>query len=247
MKLLTTRQVVVRIAIIISAAEFLIMMVLEAIPHETDRYSQAVLDIALLVVLSAPAIYLWVIKPYVDARDVALAQINQMANVDPLTLLANRRLLSTHLEKAVASIVRRRIYGALLLLDLDRFKPINDAHGHNAGDAVLVEIAKRLRSVTRSEDVISRLGGDEFLVLINHLDADEQLARDLASLIAGKLINLVNEPIVFHGETLQVGASIGIRLLGFEQLDTETAISEADSAMYRAKQAGRGCAVFFEK
>ena len=223
------------------------MQALNVIPHATGRISGAVLDTALLAVLSAPAIYLWVIRPFVAARDNALAQIGQLANFDPLTQLANRRLLATHLEKAVASIVRHRIYGALLLLDLDRFKPVNDAHGHNAGDAVLVEIARRLQSVTRSEDVVSRLGGDEFLVLIGHLDVDERAARDRASLIANKLINLVNEPIVFHGETLQVGASIGIRLLGFEQLDTETAISEADIAMYRAKQAGRGCAVFFEK
>ena len=82
---------------------------------------------------------------------------------------------------------------------------------------------------------------------IGHLDVDEQMARDRASLIARRLINLVNEPIDFHGETFHVGASIGIRLLGFEELDTETAISEADIAMYRAKQAGRGRAVFFEK
>jgi diguanylate cyclase (GGDEF)-like protein len=246
-KLLTARQVVVRIAIIIAAVELLIMLALEVIPHGSGRYSEAALDAALLAVFSAAAIYLWVIKPFVDARDDALSQINQMANVDPLTQLANRRLFSTHLEKAVAGIVRHRIYGALLLLDLDRFKPINDAHGHNAGDAVLVEIARRLRSVTRAEDVVSRLGGDEFLVLISHLDVDERMARDRASLIARKLIDLVNEPIGFHGETLQVGASIGIRFLGFEQLDTETAINEADIAMYRAKQAGRGCAVFFEK
>lgn len=247
MKLLTTKQVVLRIAIIIGSAELLIMQVLRAFPHKTGTYSAAVLDTALLAALSTPAIYIWVIKPFVDARDQTLAQINQLASVDPLTQLANRRLLSTHLEKAIAGIVRHRIFGALLLLDLDRFKPINDAHGHNAGDAVLVEIAKRLQSITRSEDVVARLGGDEFLVLISHLDIDERLARDRASLTARKLINLVNEPIDFHGETLHVGASIGIRLLGFEELDTDTVISEADIAMYRAKQAGRGRVVFFEK
>lgn len=247
MKLLTTKQVVLRIATIIGSAELLIMQALRVFPHEVGTYSAAILDTALLAVLSTPAIYFWVAKPFVDARDKVLAQLSQLANVDPLTQLANRRLLSTHLEKAIAGLVRHRIFGALLLLDLDRFKPINDAHGHNAGDAVLVEIAKRLQSITRSEDVVSRLGGDEFLLLINHLDVDERMARDRASLIAGKLINLVNEPIVFHGETLRVGASIGIRLLGFEELDTDTAISEADIAMYRAKQAGRGRAVFFEK
>ncbi len=160
--------------------------------------------------------------------------------------LANRRLLSKHLEKAIAGIVRHRVYGALLLMDLDRFKPVNDAHGHNAGDAVLVEVAKRMQSFTRSEDIVSRVGGDEFLVLINHLDADERTARDKAALVATKLLHLVNEPYEFHGETLRVGASIGIRLLGFEGVATETAISEADIAMYRAKLAGGGCSAFFE-
>lgn len=247
MKLLTTKQVVLRIAVIISSAEFSIMLILGAIPHEANAYLEAVLDVASLVLLSTPPIYIWVIKPFVDARDEAHAQISHLAHVDPLTQLANRRLLSKHLEKAIAGIIRHKIYGALLLLDLDGFKPINDAHGHDAGDAVLVEIAKRLQSITRSEDVVGRLGGDEFVVLINHLDVDERTAHGKASRIAKKLINLVNKPFDFNGKTLHVGVSIGIRLLGFEELNTETAISEADIAMYRAKQAGRGCAVFFEK
>jgi len=246
MKLLTTRQVIVRVAIIFSSAEFLIMQALKIIPHETGTYSEAVLDTALLAALSAPAIYIWVIKPFVDARDEALAQIRQLADVDPLTRLANRRLFLKHLEKAVASIARHKIYGALLLLDLDEFKPINDAHGHNAGDAGLVEVAKRMQSVTRSEDVVSRLGGDEFLVLISHLDVDELIARNKASLIAEKLINLVSQPLDFHGETLRVGASIGIRLLGFEEREIDTVIGEADIAMYRAKQAGKGRVAFFD-
>ena len=246
-KLLTIKQVAVRIAMIISAVEFLIMLVFRAIPHEADTYSEAVFDTALLAVLSIPAIYLWVIKPFVHARDEALAQISQLAHVDPLTRLANRRLLSNHLEKAVAGSVRHKDHGAVLLMDLDRFKPVNDSHGHEAGDAVLVEIAERLRSIVRSDDVIGRLGGDEFVVLIHRLGADERVAREKASQIAEKLLNSVDTPLDFNGKTLHVGASIGIRLLGFEELDMETAIREADIAMYRAKKAGRGCAVFFEK
>jgi len=245
-KLLTTRQVIVRIALIMASAEFLVMTALKVIPHGAGTCSEAALDTALLALLSVPAVYIWVIKPFANARDAALEQVRQLANVDPLTQLANRRLLSKHLEKAIASIVRHRIFGALLLMDLDRFKPVNDAHGHNAGDAVLIEVAKRMQSITRSEDIVARVGGDEFLVLISHLDADERTARDKTALIASKLIHLVNEPYEFHGETLRVGASIGIRLLGFEALATDTAISEADLAMYRAKQAGGGCAVFFE-
>lgn len=247
MKLLTTKQVTVRIAIIISVAELLIMLVLGTIPHEASTYTEAVLDAALLVVLSTPAIYMWVIKPFVIARDEALAQISHLAHVDPLTRLANRRLLLKHVEKAVAGGVRHKDYGAVLLIDLDGFKPINDRHGHEAGDAVLVEIAERLRSIVRSEDVVGRLGGDEFVVLIHRLGADERVAREKALRIAEKLVNSVDVPFDFNGKTLHVGASIGIRLLGFEELDTETAIKEADIAMYRAKQAGGGCAAFFEK
>ena len=247
MKLLTTKQVAIRIALIISTVELLIMLVLEAMPHEADSHFEAVIDTAMLALLSTPAIYLWVIKPFVDARDEALAQLSHLAHVDPLTQLANRRLLSTHLDKAIAGIVRHKIYGALLLMDLDGFKPINDTHGHKAGDAVLVEIAKRLQSATRAEDVVARLGGDEFIVLIGHLDVDERIARDKALQIANKLIELVNEPFEFNGNTLHVGASMGIRLLEFKHLDTETAISEADIALYRAKQAGRGRVVFFDK
>ena len=247
MKLLTTKQVALRIAIIISSAELMIMLVLRVIPHEAGTYSVAVLDTALLAVLSIPAIYIWVIKPFVDARDEALSQISHLALTDPLTQLANRRLISKHLGKIIAGSVRHKDHGAVLLIDLDGFKPVNDSHGHETGDAVLVEIAERLRSIVRSEDVVGRLGGDEFVVLIHRLGADERIAHDRALRIAEKLINTINKTFDFNGKTLHVGASIGIRLLGFEELDTETAISEADIAMYRAKEAGRGRAVFFEK
>jgi diguanylate cyclase (GGDEF)-like protein len=112
---------------------------------------------------------------------------------------------------------------------------------------VLVEIAERLRSAVRSEDVVGRLWGDEFVFLIDRLGADERTAHEKALRIADKLIDMINRPIDFNGKKLHVGASIGIRLLGFEELDAETAIGEADIAMYRAKETGRGRAVFFGK
>ena len=247
MKSLTTKQVIVRIVIIILLAEFVIMMFLGVIPFEVSIYLEAVIDLVLLALLSTPLIYLWVIKPFVTARDEALVQISCLAHTDPLTKLPNRRLLSKYLQKFMAGTVRHKFHGAVLLMDLDGFKLINDAHGHDAGDEVLVEIAKRVRSITRSEDVAARLGGDEFVILIHHLGVDEKKAHDIALQIAEKLINLVNKPINYNGTTLNVGASIGIRLLGFEELDTDTVIREADIAMYNAKQAGRGRAVFFEK
>ena len=247
MKSLSTKQVIIRIVTIIGLVEFLIMLFLGIIPFEMNIYSEAVLDFALLSLLSTPLIYIWVINPFVSARDEALYKINHLAHTDLLTQLPNRRLFIIHLEKFIAGIIRHKVHGALLLMDLDGFKVVNDIHGHDAGDEVLVEIAKRLRSNTRSEDVAGRLGGDEFFILIQHLNADERIARETPLWITEKLINIVNKPIDFNGTTLNVNASIGIRLLGYEELSMKNVIKEADIAMYHAKNAGGGCAVFFEK
>jgi two-component system, cell cycle response regulator len=246
MELLSTKQVIIRIAAIIASAEFMIMLALALIPFELSKYTEAILDVTLLVAISTPFIYTWVIKPFVKARDEALAQIGSLALTDPLTNLANRRHLLIHLERMIASSVRHKIYGALLVIDLDGFKLVNDTHGHDAGDAVLVEIAKRFVSSLRSEDVAGRMGGDEFVVLIDHIDADEQQAQSKALRIADKLIKLANIPLDFNGTHLHVGASIGICLLGVEHLVADAAISKADVAMYRAKKIGKGCAIFFD-
>lgn len=119
MRALNTNQVVVRIAIIISIAEFLIMHLLQVIPHDAEPYSVAALDTAFLALLSIPAIYLWVINPFVRARDKALAQASRLALTDPLTKLANRRLILSHLEKLITGSVRHHGHGAVLLIDLD--------------------------------------------------------------------------------------------------------------------------------
>lgn len=249
MERLTIKQIVARIATITLMVELLFMLTLEHSPllRSIDGNFMAIFNAVILVAITTPLIYFLVIKPFIIAHDEALIKISQLAYIDPLTQLANRRFLSRHLEMTVSGAVRHKIYGALLLMDLDGFKSINDLYGHDAGDAVLIAIAKRLHSITRSEDVVGRLGGDEFVVLIDHLDNDERIAHDKVSRITTKLINMVNNPIEFNGKTLHVGASIGIRLLSFQKLETGTAIGEADIAMYRAKQAGGGCAVFFEK
>jgi diguanylate cyclase (GGDEF)-like protein len=247
MEVLTTRKVLLRVAVIVAVAEGFIMLVLQTIPAQASNYSLAALDVALLAAMTTPPIYLWVIKPFVEARDAALAELNQLASTDPLTQLANRRALFKHLQNVIAGSVKHKIPAAVLVIDLDGFKQINDVHGHDIGDAVLVETAKRIRSVTRTEDVASRLGGDEFVLILNRLDSDKQLAAGGAVRTAEKLVKLVNSPIVIDDRTLNVDASIGIRLLGFDDLDSKAALGEADAAMYRAKQAGRGRAVLFEK
>ena len=244
MKLITTRQVALRIAIIISSAELLIMLLLRMLPEQKGTYIEAVFDTAMLTLVSIPAIYIWVIKPFVDARDEVMEQLKHLALTDPVTQLANRRLITNHLSNVIASCIRHRDHGAVLLIDLDGFKLINDCYGHEAGDAVLVEIANRLQSIIRSEDVVGRLGGDEFVVLLQHLGPEVASAREKVTRLAEKLISTIKMPFDFNGHVIQVGASIGIRLLDFETLDPDLAINEADIAMYRAKQAGGGSVAF---
>jgi two-component system, cell cycle response regulator len=241
---LSIKQVIIRIVAIIASAEFMIMLLLTTLPAGMNRYAEAVLDVVLLAALSTPAIYIWVIRPYVTARDDALEQIRHLAFTDPLTQLANRRHLLQHLERVTASCIRHKIYGALLLVDLDGFKLVNDEYGHDAGDAVLNEIAIRLSSSIRSEDVACRLGGDEFVILVDHLDTDKKNAQGKAMHIAEKLISLADTPIEYGSNYLQIGASIGICMLGFEPQDGEATLRNADIAMYRAKKTGKGRAAF---
>ncbi len=247
MKSLSTMQVIFRIVTVVTLVEFLIMLFLGFTALGLSIYEIAVIDLILLALFSTPLIYILVIKPFVVARDEALEQISHLAHTDPLTQLPNRRMLLKHLEKLIAGISMHKVHGAVLLMDLDGFKVVNDIHGHDVGDEVLVEIASRLRSNTRVEDIPGRLGGDEFVILIQQLNADKKIARNTVFKVAEKLLDAINKPIGFNGTTLDVGASIGIRLLEFDEQSMKTIIRDADIAMYKAKQAGRGKAVFFDE
>ena len=244
---LTKRQVVIRIIIIISLVEFLIMMTFGATGFENRNiYIQASVDIILLATVSTPFIFMLVITPFVRDRDKALKQLSYLAQTDPLTKLPNRRSIFTELEKFIASSVRHNYFGAVLLMDLDGFKEINDLHGHDAGDEVLIQIANRLRSRVRLDEVVGRLGGDEFILLISNLDADEQVARGKVSKVANQMIQLLGEPINYNGIPLQVGVSIGVRIFGFNEVETGEVMKDADRAMYSAKQSGKGRCVIYE-
>jgi len=244
-KLLGIKQIVVRIGVVIFVAEFLIMLLLTTIPYEFGRSPGALIDGFLLTALTTPSIYFWVVRPFVNARDEALAQISHLALTDPLTQLANRRLLIEHLEKIIAGSNRHRTYSAVLLIDLDNFKQINDCHGHAIGDAVLVEVARRLHSCVRAEDVVGRLGGDEFIVLASNLNSEPEAAREKVRHLAETLIKLMSEPLLLDGKQLQIGASVGVRLLGPGDMDATAAINDADAALYRAKGAGKGHMTFY--
>jgi two-component system, cell cycle response regulator len=245
-KLLSPFQVTFRISLILAAAQVPIVLSLLALPTETGIFTVAVIDALMLAVLSIAPIYIWVIRPFVRARDEAFAQISYLAHTDALTSLANRRLISRHLAMLIAACARHRSYGAVLMLDLDGFKHINDLHGHKMGDALLVGAAARIQNSVRSEDVAGRVGGDEFVVLVHRLGSVERIAREGALRMAEDLIKTISQQYEIDGKTLEIGASVGIRMVGFDGVDADMAMVGADVALYRAKQDGKKRAVFYE-
>lgn len=180
-------------------------------------------------------------------------QIRQMAFLDTLTLLPNRRLFTDRLNQALALTDRSGCHGALLFLDLDRFKPLNDEHGHAVGDLLLLEVAARLKGCVREADTVARFGGDEFVVLIGALTADRAISLANAEAIARDMLESLSQPyrlrkrddagddtIVEH----HCSASIGVTLFRGHEITVEALLRRADNAMYRAKAAGRNAVRF---
>lgn len=168
----------------------------------------------------------------------AAEAMSRLAFLDALTQLPNRRLLLDRLDQLVASASRSRLFSALLFLDLDHFKAINDTHGHHIGDQLLVEVARRLQGMIRKGDTAARLGGDEFVVLLSALSSQAVEAERQAGNVASKVIGALARPYEIEGRTLSISASAGIRVF----LEGETAsrlMEQADAAMYAAKSAGR--------
>jgi diguanylate cyclase (GGDEF)-like protein/PAS domain S-box-containing protein len=170
----------------------------------------------------------------ITQRKAAEASIWRQANYDALTGLANRRLLSHRLDQMITDARRSREIIALLFVDLDGFKAVNDAYGHEAGDYVLRETALRLQAGTRESDLVARLAGDEFLVVLRYLGS-----REHAGAVAGKLIDLLARPCLFKDHELRVSASLGIGIYPDDGGQAGELVKNADLAMYRAKQAGK--------
>ncbi|MBI2306199.1 MAG: EAL domain-containing protein [Rhodocyclales bacterium] len=176
----------------------------------------------------------------ISERKAAQERIEYLARHDPLTGLPNRATLADRLEQALAHADRSGNQVALLFLDLDRFKTINDSLGHPVGDALLQELTRRLKAAMRETDTISRLGGDEFVVLIGNLN-DANTAAEIAE----KILDLAHRPFTIDSHTLTTSISIGITLFPDDGRDFETLLKKADVAMYHAKDAGRNTYRFF--
>jgi diguanylate cyclase (GGDEF)-like protein/PAS domain S-box-containing protein len=180
-------------------------------------------------------------------------RIHQLAFFDALTNLPNRRLLNDRLSQALLAIRRSGRFGALMFLDLDNFKPLNDTHGHAMGDLLLIEVANRLKASVREMDTVARIGGDEFVVMLSELDADAELSEAQAHAVAEKIRARLAEPYLLSKPepqanptvlTHQCTASMGGVLVEPGATDMEAKMVLADAAMYQAKAQGRNRVVF---
>ena len=168
------------------------------------------------------------------------AQMEQLAFYDPLTGLENRRLFKDRLEQSIKQVRRSKGVMALLFIDLDGFKYVNDTFGHDVGDKLLVEVAKRLKQCVREEDIVARLGGDEFTVILSNLNDSKS-----ASSVAAKIINALQFPIPIDEQELNISGSIGITVAPDDSMDANELMRNADLAMYRAKACGRNNSQFY--
>jgi diguanylate cyclase (GGDEF)-like protein len=176
----------------------------------------------------------------ITERKLVEQKLKQLALYDTLTGLPNRTLFFDRMTQLLQLAKRNDYVLALLFMDLDHFKAINDTLGHEAGDQVLSEAGHRMKSCTRSSDTIARMGGDEFIGICGRIAAPLD-----AAVVARKIIAILSKPFLIKGKECTIGASIGISLYPLDGDDVETLVSKADTAMYRVKEGGKGGYRFF--
>jgi diguanylate cyclase (GGDEF)-like protein/PAS domain S-box-containing protein len=200
-----------------------------------------------------PSILGWIYD--ITAQKQLEEQALELALYDPLTALPNRRLFDDHMKLAIASSKRTGIYGAVLFLDLDHFKTLNDTHGHHVGDLLLIEVGKRIVNCVRDEETVARFGGDEFVVILTQLDTDEKNSRKKASTVAEKIRKSLGKSYLLKYTNVNnvevciehvCTSSIGIALFNAFESRAEHILKQADRAMYQAKSEGRNLIRFSE-
>jgi len=172
--------------------------------------------------------------------------VYQLAYSDPLTDLPNRRLFQDRLERAILLSSRNNRYRALMFLDMDNFKTLNDSQGHRMGDLLLIEVARRLKGIVRASDTLARMGGDEFVILLGELSENEQSASEQALMIAEKISVLLSQAYQLDHFVYNCSASIGVTMFRNEGVTIEELHKRADAAMYQAKNAGRNTVRFYD-
>ncbi|MCW9048694.1 MAG: EAL domain-containing protein, partial [Gammaproteobacteria bacterium] len=174
-------------------------------------------------------------------------EIHYLAYYDLLTNLPNRRLLMDRLQQTLIASKRSKKYAAVLFIDLDNFKNLNDMQGHAAGDLLLQEVAQRLVKAVREKDTISRFGGDEFVLVLQDLGVESSQAIESCRIVADKIIATINLPYTLENRDYRTSSSIGACLFLGEELDSSEILKRADTAMFQAKQAGRNGMKFFDE
>ena len=184
---------------------------------------------------------------YADVTELraATAEIEQLAFYDPLTRLPNRRLLNDRLARAITSSARSGQHGAVLFLDLDHFKTLNDTLGHDMGDRLLERVAQRLTACVREQDTVARLGGDEFVVMLEGLGTNSAEALAHAKLVGNKILISLNQPFRLGAHLHTSTPSIGVTMFGDGMSDAANLLKQADIAMYQVKATGRNSLSFF--
>jgi diguanylate cyclase (GGDEF)-like protein len=173
-------------------------------------------------------------------RKAAVEYMQYQVHHDSLTGLPNRALMSYSLQQAIAQAKRDKTRSAVMFIDLDKFKPVNDILGHAAGDLLLKEVAKRMRASVREADTVARIGGDEFIVVLPMIEQDQD-----AMIVAEKIRHTLNQPFEVAGHTLNISSSIGIAVYPEHGDNDQQLIRNADTAMYYAKEDGRNKFKFF--
>lgn len=187
-----------------------------------------------------------ILQKDIARRKEAEDKIQHLAYYDLLTDLPNRRLLIDRLQHTLAVSSRHHNHGAVLFIDLDHFKTLNDTKGHSMGDMLLIEVAKRLKSCMRSGDTLARLGGDEFVVILQDLSEDESQAAIQAEAVCSKIISVVNQPYHLESYLYHSSTSIGVCLFRNQEITVDELLKRADIAMYQAKNAGRNTMRFYD-
>lgn len=193
----------------------------------------------------AAASYFVVCLYDITANKATQDEINQLAYFDSLTQLPNRRKLNRRLSENLTSSPTDNLHGALLFIDLDNFKSINDTRGHASGDLLLIEVGNRLRHAVRGSDIVARVGGDEFVVLLSALVADPVEATHQATLVGKEILARLAQPYKLDGFIFNCSASIGISLFSHTERESDV-LQQADMAMYQAKRRGRNSMCVFD-
>lgn len=246
MQVPTIYQVILRIAGIFAIIEILIMLGFAFIFTNYSPITETLIDVSLLTTLATPLVYLTVIKPYITTIHELVASMKQQALTDYLTQLANRRAFEEHLKRLIAYSQRHGIYSAIIYIDLDGFKAINDIYGHAAGDFILISTANSLKKIVRQEDIICRAGGDEFIISLPAIANSTEQAIKFSKSISKNILKSLTTPIQYENNVIHIGASIGIRIVTPINDTVEKILAEADSAMYKAKQSLKEKIIVFE-